>query len=198
MKDHCENLVTGNNSFAGGFAALFIIALVALGCTCNKGFDLSNLSSGSSNNSTDTPTNSKPSTSDEPISTTDGAPSTSVVEGLVKETLSEFARAVDTKDFSDIYESASTDFKSTYTLDEMSRFFKSYTDKRSVVLPILKKIPATNADFSRDPSVRSEKGLKILMAAGEFKTKPYKVRFDFEYVMRDGEWKLLKLVINVP
>jgi len=80
----------------------------------------------------------------------------------------------------------------------MKTAFKSYTDKKSMVVPLLNKVDDMSAEFKVPPGIRSEKGLKILMAQGEFKTKPYKTRFDFEYVMRGGSWKLLKLVINIP
>lgn len=80
----------------------------------------------------------------------------------------------------------------------MRTAFKSYIGKKSLVVPILRKVKDADADFTSAPSLRSEKGLKILVATGKFPTKPYAVRFDFEYVMRGGEWKLLKLVVNIP
>ncbi len=138
----------------------------------------------SSNTKTDTPN--------------DGTPPTSVVEGLVKDTIDQFSEAVSTGDFSDLRSNASTDFQSTYTVDQMASAFKSYTDKKRLVVPLLEKVDGLSADFKQPPSIRTEKGLKILMAEGEFKTKPSKVLYDFEYVNRGGEWKLLKLVINIP
>lgn len=198
MNDRSRVTFDGTSSFAGGLTAVVIIALVALGCTCNKSLDLANLTGSQTNTSSDKSEPSKSSGSNDREGSVDSVPSNAVVEGLVKETLEKFTDAIDTKDFAELYASSSEDFRKTYSLDEMTRFFKSYTDKRSVVVPILRKVDRTDATFTRDPSLRTEKGLSILMAAGEFKTKPYKVRFDFEYVMRGGEWKLLKLVINVP
>jgi hypothetical protein len=110
----------------------------------------------------------------------------------------EFADAVDTGDFNAIYNNASSDFQGTYTVDEMKTAFKSYTDKKKIVVPILNKVEGLDAEFDSLPSIRSEKSLSILVAKGKFNTKPYKTRFDYEYVMRGGEWKLLKLVINIP
>jgi len=189
MKNLFNELVFGKNAQVSGLIALAVILSIALGCNCGKNLDLSNLSKESN---TTTPSNTRTDTSD------DSVPSKSVVEGLVKDTISQFSDAVNSGDFNEIYDNASTDFQSTYSVDEMKTAFKSYMDKKSLVVPILGKTSSMSPDFSRDPSTRSEKGLKILMAAGEFKTKPFKVRFDFEYVMRSGEWKLLKLVINIP
>lgn len=189
MKKLINEILFGKNTMASGMIALAVVSSVALGCNCGKDFDLSNISKGSntggfSNTSSDT---------------SDGSvPSNTVVEGLVKETMSEFADAVDTGDFNAIYNNASSDFQGTYTVDEMKTAFKSYTDKKRIVVPILRKIDATDAEFDSSPSIRTEKGLSILVAKGKFNTKPYKTRFDYEYVMRGGEWKLLKLVINIP
>ena len=188
MKKFIHDLIFGKNTLVSGLIALAVVASVALGCNCGKNFDLANLAKDNNSSSN----SSKIDTSD------DSAPSTSVVEGLVKDTTAKFGDAISSGDFSDIYNDASTDFQSSYSISEMKTAFKSYMDKKSIVLPILNKVPGSKADFSRLPSIRSEKGLNILMASGKFPTKPYNVRFDYEYVMRGGEWKLLKLVINIP
>ena len=39
--------------------------------------------------------------------------------------------------------------------------------------------------------------MSILMADGKFNTKPLPVTFEYEYVKRDGKWKMLKLVIKL-
>ncbi|MGE3466288.1 MAG: hypothetical protein AB7J13_05085 [Pyrinomonadaceae bacterium] len=190
MKKLIHEIVFGRNSLLSGIFAMVVVLSIALGCNCGDKLDLANLaknanSTSESNTSTETPD--------------DGSvPSDDVVEGLVKETTADFGEAVSNKDFNELYDKASQDFQNTYTVDEMDKAFKSYTDKKSVVVPILKRVASTDAEFSSEPSIRSEKGLSILVAKGKFKTKPYNVRFDYEYVMRGGEWKLLKLVVNIP
>ncbi len=192
MKELLNELVFGKNALFSGMIALGIVATMVLGCNCGKSLDLANLAKESNSSSDSDRTNDKRTSSDDLV------PSESVVEGLVKDTTDEFADAVDSEDFEALHSSASSDFQSTYSASEMRTAFKSYIDKKRVVLPILRKVSSASAEFSRPPSIRTEKGLKILMATGKFKTKPYNVRFDYEYVMRDGEWKLLKLVINIP
>jgi hypothetical protein len=192
MKKLIHELVFGKNALVSGLIALSVVASVALGCNCNKKFGSGETNSVSYNSSVDSNSASNTSFSN------DSLPSNSVVEGLVKDTTDKFKDAVQSGNFSTIYNDASTDFQSTYTLSEMTTAFKSYTDKKSLVVPILNKVPGTNADFSRPPSIRTEKGLSILVASGKFATKPYNVRYDYEYVMRGGQWKLLKLVINIP
>ncbi len=189
MKSLINELLFGKNAKLSGLIAIAVIGTFVLGCNCGKNFDLANLGK-ESNSTTASNTNSEPSS--------DSVPSNSVVESLVKDTISQFSAAVDSGDFSDLHANASKDFQASYTVDQMTTAFKSYTNKKSTVVPIMKKVGATSAVFKRPPAIRSEQNLNILMAEGEFKTKPFKVRYDFEYVMRGGSWKLLKLVINIP
>ena len=191
MKKLINDILFGTNARSSGLIAVAVVGLIALGCTCGKDFNLSNLSS-NSNSGRNTEISTNTSTG------SDDLPSESEVESLVKDTTALFAEAVDSGDFSEIYAASSTDFQNTYTVDEMTTAFKSYTDKKSVVVPILNKTAAADADFTSPPSIRKEKGLDILVATGKFPTKPYNVRFDYEYVKRGGDWKLLKLVINIP
>ncbi len=186
MRKLIKDIVSANN-FVSGAIALAIVLSIALGCNCGKNLDLANLAKNSNSSST-----SNSSTS------SDAVPSNAVVEGLVKDTMRKFRGAINSKDFTELYNDASSDFQGTYTLSQVESAFKSYTNKKGVVVPILDKVDAMDAEFDRPPSIRTEKSLNILVASGKFKTKPYNVRFDYEYVMRGGEWKLLKLVINIP
>lgn len=191
MKNLINKALFGGNNIVSGCVALAVVMSIALGCNCSKDLDLANLGkSEPSNSASNTATNSS--------SSSESAPSNSVVEGLVKETLEKFSDGVETADFAELHEYSSSNFQRTYTVDQVAEGFKSYTDKKKVVVPILKKAAAKDAEFDRPPTVRRDKGLDILVASGKFATKPYGVRFDFEYVMLGGEWKLLKLVINIP
>ena len=200
MKKLVSNILVGKDARVSGLIALTIVGLIALGCSCGKDFSFGTLSSNSNSNSGNTSTNNRnkevASSDDEEPS--GDVPSDAVVESLVKETTSEFSDAVDSGDFTQIHSNASSDFQSTYTVEEMAAAFKSYSEKKAIVVPILNKVAASDPEFTKPPSIRTEKGLKILVANGKFPTKPYNVRFDYEYVMRDDEWKLLKLIINIP
>lgn len=195
MKGFVKELLFGKNTLASGMIAMVAVGAIALGCSCGKDLDLGNI--GKNTNSTSTSTNSITNTSTSP--TSDGTiPSEAVVEELVKETTAQFADAVDSEDFSNLHSSASEDFQTSYSVEEMKTAFKSYTDKKKIVVPVLRKVESTDAEFTSPPGTRTEKGLTILMAKGKFPTKPYNVRYDYEYVLRGGDWKLLKLVINIP
>jgi hypothetical protein len=161
-------------------ASVFAVTLIALFiCSCG---------SSSSNNAVG-PNDNKPKSM---------MPDNDAVQKLVKDTTAQFAQAIDTEDFSTLYNNSSQDFQATYNADQMKSAFGSYIEHKAQVLPVLNAVQNTDAEFSPTPSLRTEKGLDILLASGRFDTKPYNVRFDNEYVNRGGVLKLLKLVINIP
>lgn len=192
MRNLYRRLIFGKNAVFSGLTVLGFVVLIALGCGFGKGFNLSNIMKGGDAG------DSSPSNSNAVDAIVETVPPTEVVEGLVKETIEQFKDAVDTGNFEDIHRYASTDFQTTYTAEEMASAFKSYTENKSIVVPLLKKVETLDAEFPSSPSIRTDLGLSILVAQGKFSTEPYGLRFDFEYVMRDGEWKMLKLVINIP
>ena len=192
MKNLMMAILFGKDSLANGLVAMSLVALVALGCTCGKSFDLGNV--GKNDNSTPTASNSS---TDSPTTDANGIPSDSVLQSMVKETTADFAKAIDSGDFSEIYEKSSSDFQNTYTKEQMRNVFKTFIEKKRLILPSLNKAPTTKAEFSPVPSIRTEKGLDILVLNGKFPTKPIAVKFEYEYVKRSGQWKLLKLIINM-
>src|SRR5258706_2683553 len=127
----------------------------------------------------------------------DKVPPDAELQSLVKETLSDFIDAINTGDFEKMHSKASTDFQSSYTTGQMKDAFHDYIDNKDRVLPSMKNASSINATFSPAPSIRTEKGLNILVVSGEFPSKPYPVKFDNEYVWRDGGWKMLKFKINM-
>jgi hypothetical protein len=199
MKNFISTLLFGRDQFTG-LIALGIIGLFVLGCTCGKNFDLGNIgkndnTSRASNTSSDNPFGKD---SDTDSDTTDGdMPDPTLIKALVKDTTASFAGAISTGDFSSIYNDASEDFKSTYTEDQMKDVFKEFIEKKRLILPILAKAIPMAPEFSPAPHLRSEKGLNILVVTGKYATSPVPLQFDYEYIKRDDEWKLLKLVVNL-
>lgn len=192
MKRIINGLLFGKDAKLSGMIALSVVAVIALGCTCGKDFDLSNL--GSNSNSSRTASNDAPfgDTTDD-----SGLPSDSALKALVNETTADFSEAISDSDFSKIYEKASMDFQSTYTQSQMEDVFKEFTKNKRVVAPILQKATSMEPDFSSKPYIRTEKGLSILVANGKYATKPVPTNFEYEYVKRNGDWKLLKLIVKL-
>ncbi len=127
----------------------------------------------------------------------DTVPPDAELQALIKETTADFANAIDTEDFTRLHSNASSDFQATYTPAQAKNAFSTFIDKKQAVLPSLRNASSSTASFSKVPSIREEKGLNILVAEGEFDSKPYPVKFQYEYVWRDGGWKMLKLFVNM-
>jgi hypothetical protein len=81
----------------------------------------------------------------------DKVPPDAELQTLVKETTTDFAGFIETGDFSKIYNKASSDFRSTYTLDQAKNAFSVFLDKKDLVLPSIKSASGMNANFSKDP-----------------------------------------------
>lgn len=190
MKNFATTLLFGKNAVLSGLIALAIVGAIALGCSCNK--DFGDIGKTDNSNSTSSNSASNSSTAD-----TGGIPGDSTLQSMVKETTADFAKAIDANDFSEIYEKSSTDFKNTYTEEQMGEVFKDFVTKKKLILPSLNKVDSSTAEFSPAPRIRTEQGLEILVLNGKFPTKPVNVKFEYEYVKRAGQWKLLKLIINL-
>lgn len=195
MKKIISTLLWGRNSKFNGMMAVGIISLIVLGCTCNRNFDLGNVGS---DNGTDRTASNSTSNSTSTGDDMDGSlPSDSKIRSLVRETTSDFADAIDTGDFSAIYGKASSDFQSSYTEAQMKNAFDMFIREKRRVVPILEKAMSMQSDLSPDPYIRTEKGHKVLVINGQFPTKPLPVKTEYEYVLREGEWKILKLVVKI-
>lgn len=190
MKKLIVGILGGKNNIINGLFAILIVAAIALGCTCGKSFDLGNISSTSNANTSSEPFNSS--------SDDDGEmPGDGLLKALVAETTADFAYSISEGDFTKMYEKSSTDFQNTYTKDQMQDFFKDFIAKKRQVLPILLKANSMEPKFSPAPSIRTEQGLDILVVNGKYDTKPLPVTFNYEYVKRGGNWKMLVLKVYI-
>jgi hypothetical protein len=191
MKGIIVRVLNGKDNLVSGILALLVVASIVLGCTCGKGLDLGNISQSGNSSSTSN------SSSDDSSSTNGEVPSTSTCETMVHDLTSDFARAIDTGDFSELYDQSSTDFQNTYTEDQMKTVFKTFLDKKRLVVPVLEKTSSMTPVFTPSPYVRTEKGLSILVLNGKFTTKPVPMNFEYEFVNRGGQWKMLKLIVKL-
>ena len=125
------------------------------------------------------------------------APSKSETEKAIKSTFVDFAAAVDSGDFTDFYDNSSDDFQASYTKDQVKTTFNIFIENKSKAVPSLKDVQGSSATFSNGPSVEMEKGIKMLIADGEFSSKPNAVKFETKYEWQSGEWKMLKFKVKM-
>jgi hypothetical protein len=192
MKNLIKKFLFGKDPILSGVFAIGIVSLIALGCTCGKNFDLANVGKTDSSNSSST---SDSSSSDQGEDT--DLPDKRLLKALVAETTADFAAAITTEDFSSIYSKSSSDLQSSVTESEMKEKFSPFFGKKKQVIPILAKTLIAEPEFSPEPYIRTEQGNSILVAHGQYKVKPNSVRFEYEYVRRGGEWKLLVLKVFI-
>ena len=186
-----KDLLCGSSNTANGILALGIVMLIALGCTCGKSMNLANLTkelSEANSHISNTETDSDSEDSE--------VPDDRLLNALVRETTADFAYSISTEDFSAMYAKASPDFQSTYTEAEMRDVFKSTIANKKRLLPLLAKVVSMQPDYSPDPYIRTEQGASILVVNGKYEVKPTPLNFTYEYVKRDGKFKLLKLLLS--
>jgi hypothetical protein len=187
MKSLISQLLLGTDNKLNGLLALAIIGAIALGCTCGKNIDFANM--GKNSNSANATTG----TDDE----ADGdMPGDELLNALVRETTADFAYAISTEDFSRMHEKASRDLQSQYTAEEMKNVFKTEINNKKRLLPLLAKLVSEKPTYSPDPYIRTEQNTPILVVNGTYDIKPTPLNFEYEYVKRDGSFKLLKLVLK--
>jgi len=192
MKMFIATVISGKDNRVSGLIALAVILSIALGCNCGKGFDFGNVGS-SSNSSSDNPFGNSSSSDDSDSE----MPGEELLNALVAETTADFAYSISIGDFSKMYEKASMDFKQSYTKDQLQDSFKDFIAKKRQVMPILSKATSSDPEFTAEPRIRTEQGLSILVTEGKYSTKPMPVTFNYEYVKRNGSWKLLVLKIYI-
>lgn len=123
-------------------------------------------------------------------------PTEAEAQALVKSTMSDFAGAVEKGDFKAFRENSSKEFQSQFSDDQAKTTFKSFTDQKELIAPLLKEASTMTPKFTTPPAVREEKGYSILVANGTFETDPA-TKFTNEYVYQDGKWKLIKINVQM-
>ena len=194
MKASIQNLLFGKDNKLSGAIALLVVAFIALGCGCGKDFDLAKMIENANSNARSS--NSTTSSSDS-TSSDGNMPSRELIDAMVGETTADFNLAITTNDFSDMYQKASPNFQATYTEQEFKNAFKDFVDKKRMTGPILSKAVGMDPQYSPEPFIRTQNGQEILVVNGKYATKPLPVTFEYEYINRDGDWKLIKLVIRI-
>jgi hypothetical protein len=119
-------------------------------------------------------------------------PSTGELKKMVEETMLDFARAVNARDFSGFYGTVSKSWQKQVTVEQLAATFKPFSDK-NVDLTILK---GHDPVFTKKPLI-NDKGLLILK--GEYEVYPIGVPFGLKYIYEAPSWKLLGIhVKTVP
>jgi len=201
MKNFLNKILFGKDNELSGGIALSVVALVALGCTCGKNFDLSGLqsntnssqpASSSSNNSPDDSTSPRKTTADKADASKAQMPSDDELQAKVKETLLEFNDAVQSDDFTNFYAVICEPWQKQLTPEKLRDSFKAFIEKDIDISPI----SSLDAQFSPTPEIGREVGYKTLKIKGHYPTRPNLTKFEINYIPEGKEWKLSKIIVD--
>lgn len=123
-------------------------------------------------------------------------PSTEQQNALVKQTLRDFAKGIDSGDFSSLRSSASKEFQSAVSADKAKSAFQGMIDKKDVLVPIMQSADSNTPQFSNTPSIKEEGSNYTMQFTGSFPTEKFKTNFDFKYIWQDSQWKLLSIEVK--
>ena len=123
-------------------------------------------------------------------------PSTEQQNALVKQTLKDFTKSIESGDFSSLRSSASKELQEQVSADKLKSAFGAMIDKKDEMVPILQSADSKTPQFSNTPTVIEEGSYYTTQLKGSFPTDPLKTIFDFKYVWQDSQWKLVKIEVE--
>lgn len=123
-------------------------------------------------------------------------PSTEQQNALVKQTLKDFTKGIESGDFSSLSASGSKEFQSQATPDKLKSVFQGMIENKTVLVPIMKSADSKTPQFSPAPSIKEEGSNYTMQYTGSFSTDTFPTYFDFKYVWQDSLWKLLSIEVK--
>lgn len=202
MKKMLKEFVVGKNTQTNGIFALFIIALIALGCTCNKNFDFANSGKNESDNRavSNTETNTGTSTDDDsltpPATRADASkgevPTESESQYMAKKTLLDFNEAIQKADFTDFHGNISRTWQKQISAEKFKQEFQAFIDKGVDISEIKSK----KAEFSPSPGIETVGRMKMLVMKGSYDIRPVPTIFELKYIPDGDDWKLFGIDVR--
>lgn len=192
MKNTASELLWGKNTVLNGIIALSIIAVIALGCSCNKEFgDLGK----TDNSTTASNTTSTTNTLNTPVTKADAStgqvPTDDQIQEMAKTTVLDFNDAIQKEDFTVFHRNISKPFQKEASPERFKQVFKSFIDANIDFSEIRSK-PA----YLRPTTVDKSRGTTTLNLKGSYATSPRPTNFYLKYIPEGKEWKLIALEID--
>lgn len=196
MKKLAAKLFFGKDDRYSGLIAFGIIALIALGCTCGKNFDLGNLGKNDNtpaSNTSDKRSDSDSSTAGSKPDASDGLipPPEDQLQYLVRETMLDFNDAIASADFTDFHAKLCKPWQKQVTPGGMKDLFQQFIDGNAS----FGEIRDMDATFTTQ-KITKEGQNKILEVNGEYPTSPMTTTFQLNYLAEGKDWKLSKIRVE--
>ncbi len=127
------------------------------------------------------------------VGNTASMPPDAELQSLVKKTTSDFADAIEKRDFTTFHSAVSSDLQKEVSADKFNTAFAAFIEKKEILVPLLKQASKMAASFSPAPVLRTENGTPVVDMNGTFPTEPA-ISFQLTYEHEtSGQWKVLKL-----
>jgi hypothetical protein len=111
-------------------------------------------------------------------------------EVLIKASLMSFNDANVTGNYAVLHAKLSKPFRDQFPPEKLKQAFKPFADAHIDFDVVVAKPPVPTEAVRIDDDGR-------LLLRGYFDTQPSRVHYDLAFVMSEGEWKLIKLNVNV-
>lgn len=121
---------------------------------------------------------------------TKGVPADAELRTLVTDSLVQFNKAVQAKDFTQFYGSISNVWQDQTTPEKLKQIFQEFIDKKVNISGVADVAP------NLDPRPTIDKR-GVLVVAGEYPTTPAVVTFRLEYLKEAEQWKLVGINVSV-
>jgi hypothetical protein len=117
-------------------------------------------------------------------------PGAELQEVLIKASLLSFNDANVTGNYAVFHAKLSKPFRDQFAPEKLAEIFKEFRDKRIDFDIVAAKKPIA----AEEPKI-DDRG--VLALKGYFDTTPSRVNYDLAFIMSDGEWKLIKINVDV-
>jgi hypothetical protein len=118
------------------------------------------------------------------------APDPFTQEVLIKSTLLTFNDANVTGNYTVLHAKLSKPFRDAFSPDRLKEVFKVFHDKRIDFDLIVAKPP-----IASKPATVNDNG--VLLLHGHFDTTPSRVHYELDYILSDGEWKPIRINVQL-
>ena len=117
-------------------------------------------------------------------------PAPEMQEVLIKASLMSFNDANVTENYAVLHAKLSKPFRDQFTPEKLKQTFKPFADAHVDFAVVVAKPPVPTDAVQIDDDGR-------LVLRGYFDTQPSRVHYDLAFILSEGEWKLIKLNVNV-
>jgi hypothetical protein len=117
-------------------------------------------------------------------------PDATMQEMLIKSTLLTFNDANVTSNYTVLHAKMSKPFRDQFPPDRLKTAFKDFSDKHIDIALVAAKIPVPDM-----PASINDDG--VLTLEGHFDTSPKKLKYILGYIISDGEWKPIRLKVDL-